>query len=59
MALCLSEAESRAVLPRADVIGAMEAALSSCSCGGAVQPVRAVAEMSEDAFIGRAAIWQP
>ena len=52
MTLCLSESDIRAVLPMADLIGAMETALAAFSSGGVVQPVRAVVEMAADAFFG-------
>jgi ornithine cyclodeaminase/alanine dehydrogenase-like protein (mu-crystallin family) len=52
MTLCLSESDIRAVLPMADLIGAMETALAAFSTGGVVQPVRAVVEMAADAFFG-------
>lgn len=50
MTLCLSESDIRAVLPMADVIGAMGAALAAFSSGQVVQPVRPVVEMGEAAF---------
>ena len=50
MTLCLSEADIRAVLPMADLIGAMETALEAFSSGGVVQPVRPVVEVAETAF---------
>ena len=52
MALCLNEANIRAVLPMADLIGAMEHALSAFSSGAVEQPVRAVLEMGDMAFFG-------
>src|ERR1700678_2506479 len=52
MALVLSEADIRAVLPMQDVIGAMETALAAFSSGQVVQPVRAVVEMGDAAFFG-------
>jgi ornithine cyclodeaminase len=50
MTLCLSESEIRAVLPMADLIGAMETALAAFSSGQVVQPVRPVVEMGAAAF---------
>jgi len=50
MTLCLSEADVRAVLPMADLIGAMETALAAFSSGEVVQPVRPVVEMGEAAL---------
>jgi alanine dehydrogenase len=50
MTLCLSESDVRAVLPMADLIGAMETALAAFSSGQVVQPVRPVVEMGEAAF---------
>jgi len=50
MTLCLSEADIRAVLPMADLIGAMETALAAFSAGQVVQPMRPVVEMGEAAF---------
>jgi alanine dehydrogenase len=52
MARVLSEADIRAVLPIADLVGAIESALAAFSCGQVVQPVRAVVEMSDAAFFG-------
>ncbi len=50
MTLCLSEADVRHVLAMADLIGAMEEALSRFSAGGVVQPVRSGIVMGEAAF---------
>jgi ornithine cyclodeaminase len=50
MTLCLSEDDIRAVLPMADLIGAMESALAAFSSGQVVQPVRPVVEMGETSF---------
>lgn len=50
MTLCLSQADIRAVLPLADLIGAMEAVLAAFSSGQTVQPVRPVVEMGDAAF---------
>jgi alanine dehydrogenase len=49
MTLCLSEADVRAVLPMADLIGVMETALAAFSSGQVVQPVRPVVELGEAA----------
>ena len=52
MTLFLSEADIRALLPMADLIGAMETALAAFSSAQVVQPVRAVAEISGTTFFG-------
>jgi len=53
MALLLTEADVRAVLPMPDLIAAMELALSEYSAGRVAQPVRTVLEVGSDkAYFG-------
>jgi ornithine cyclodeaminase/alanine dehydrogenase-like protein (mu-crystallin family) len=52
VALCLTEADIRAVLPLRELIEAMETALVEFSAGRVVQPVRTAFDMGEMAFFG-------
>jgi ornithine cyclodeaminase/alanine dehydrogenase-like protein (mu-crystallin family) len=52
VAVWLNEAEVRAVLEPAELIGAMERALAAFSAGAVVQPVRTALEIGERSFFG-------
>lgn len=52
MALLLNEADVRRLLPMADLIDAMEAALAAFSTGKVQQPVRSIVELGTHGFLG-------
>jgi ornithine cyclodeaminase/alanine dehydrogenase-like protein (mu-crystallin family) len=60
MAIILSEADVKAVLPMPDLIDAMEAALAKFSAGEVLQPVRTVLQVGPSkAFFGLMPAYQP